>query len=53
MFQWLRAPAPLPEDLDSIPKSQPSVTLVPWDLMPSPGLHCQEEQTWCTDIHTS
>lgn len=43
MAQELRALDDLVEDLHSVPSThmvtQPSVTLVPWDLTPSSGLH--------------
>lgn len=33
--------------------SQPSLSPVPTDLMPSSGLHGHQAHTWCTHMHAS
>lgn len=57
MARWLGAPAALPGDLAWLPSTymvapQPSVSLVPWDPILSPGLRGYQACPWFTDRHT-
>lgn len=39
LVEWLKALDVLPDDLNSVPSSEPHVTLTPGDLTPSSGPH--------------
>lgn len=53
MAQWLKAQAILPEDVGSHSGAQPSITVVPEDLIPSSDFYRKQRCMYYTDRHTA